>query len=943
MRPTSSSSTTSLNLSGAKELLAPVLRGAIDVLGNVKDASARIADLEKRGLVGAEDENRDPSVLDALILLLIEIEKLGEDNTAQDEAPFEESKHPRDAKGEFASKGNEGAGGESGEEEKNPDGKKVSTSDIVEKAGALAAENGMGLGDLSPLQSAQHKYNAAIQLGSNYASATWATTTDEDDALKQVYGSTEDAWKALAEKAKNPGGTGFQGPFATEMAKIDNAEGKYGDLDTNLKSAEAKVKVALEHDATKDDLVPLLTNSEHAALMEKHGSTKGAMENLGGEAEMGAMGGKPFEDAVTKIDDTAGIGTSLDAAELKAKAAVEHGATLKEFEDSLSPFEKEQVLNKHGSLSDALMAAAASSEEKAAASSAPAKTEGKTKFGGLWKTQAGNDENGNIMFNAGFWTQKPTNAGSSYRSMLAYLIKNGPAAGLDAGDVDQLKVKLVEALYKANDKAVAFGKEDEVKKLYSALAKIKAASPGIFEAGLKAFESGKAGKPAPVYKPPVTAAIAAQALKENPKMAAVVAQTTPKTMSDIQKYTPAFAEKLKQIAGAYPVASINSSSAKIIAALENNATLSALEVALKPAEKAKLEKKYGSLGTAWEKYNKWYGPNSPNGKAKAAAAAQAQMPIAENAAKPTDAELTKAKKTAPLQLQYVPNAPAGSAEAQKMVDEFNAKWSGKEVSDADALKKIADFKAMAEKMKPLMSEAQKKAAEQNAKIAAEAAKSQAQQAAQAKADAEKHGAELAEYKKELGISDVEAQGFEGLLSLLGTKKADLINEFKKSDVQAGHGITKFEGALIARYKSSSDIVNKEMRKPEASWTVPQVMFAKVLNKALGKLPGYKGETIRNTPLSSDLQMRYKPGNIVFEHGFTGTSKQKPNGIFSGNTRFYVTGIGKRGGDIADMHGFGGEQEVLYQAHTMFHVDKVEGQVGGKGEASYKVWMTEVEM
>ena len=89
-------------------------------------------------------------------------------------------------------------------------------------------------------------------------------------------------------------------------------------------------------------------------------------------------------------------------------------------------------------------------------------------------------------------------------------------------------------------------------------------------------------------------------------------------------------------------------------------------------------------------------------------------------------------------------------------------------------------------------------------------------------------------------------------------------------------------------------------------------------------------------------MRYKPGNIVVEHGFTGTSKVKPNGIFSGNTRFYVTGIGKRGGDIADMHGFGGEQEVLYQAHTAFHVDKVEGQVGSQGEASYKVYMTELE-
>ena len=65
-------------------------------------------------------------------------------------------------------------------------------------------------------------------------------------------------------------------------------------------------------------------------------------------------------------------------------------------------------------------------------------------------------------------------------------------------------------------------------------------------------------------------------------------------------------------------------------------------------------------------------------------------------------------------------------------------------------------------------------------------------------------------------------------------------------------------------------------------------------------------------------------------------------MFSGNTRFYITGIGKRAADISEMHGFQGEGEVLYQAHTMFHVDKVEGKVGDSGEASYKVWMTETE-
>lgn len=81
-----------------------------------------------------------------------------------------------------------------------------------------------------------------------------------------------------------------------------------------------------------------------------------------------------------------------------------------------------------------------------------------------------------------------------------------------------------------------------------------------------------------------------------------------------------------------------------------------------------------------------------------------------------------------------------------------------------------------------------------------------------------------------------------------------------------------------------------------------VAAAKVLNKALSKLPAYKEVTVRNTPLSKDIQMRYQPGKVVMEHGFTGTSKKKPHGVFSGNTRFYVTpkAGGGRGKDISAM-------------------------------------------
>lgn len=557
----------------------------------------------------------------------------------------------------------------------------------------------------------------------------------------------------------------------------------------------------------------------------------------------------------------------------------------------------------------------------------------KTKFGGLWKTQRGLTPNGEVQLNAKAVLGKPAFAGQSYRSMLAYLIKSGPGADLSAEDVTALKTKLVAALYAASAKATALGKEAEVKKIGEALGKIAGKEPGTLDAGMKAWELQKSGQPAPKLTPLAVAGYNAPEPKPAP-------QSIPKG-TEYEKYLGAFkadVAKIKEDLGTGVPSNSGLQKAKLAA--QHGVSLTSLIDSLTLPENQQLKSWYGSIANALTAQVKVVAQEAEKAKQQPAAAAPAAKMSPAGA---TEAELAKAKKTVALQLQYVPNAPSTPA-AQKLVDAFNAKWADKAVpDDATAMTKIADFNALKESMVPLMSAAQKEAAE-NAKVAAEKAKkAQADQEANFKAAAAKHEAEIASYKKDLGISDAEAQGFDGLLSMLGKNKASVVQEFKSSDVQAGHGVSKFEGALIRAYKKDSSIVNEEMRKPEASWTTPQVMFAKVLNKALGKLPGVTMTTIRNTDLGENIQKRYTPGMIVFEHGFTGTSKVKPNGVFHGNTRFFVTGIGKRGADISSMHGFEGEQEVLYQAHTMFHIDKVEGQVGGSGEASYKVWMTEVEM
>jgi ADP-ribose pyrophosphatase YjhB (NUDIX family) len=906
-----------LNLTGAKQLLAPVVRGMVDVLGNVKETSARIADLERRGLVGAEDAKRDDTVLDALIVLLLEVEKLGEEEPqAEDEAPFEESKHPRDAHGEFTSKGGEGGGGQyigtGGEEDpaeqiaaanEPPAGegtKPVSTNDIVKKANANAEAAGQGgLDDVDPLTSAKHKYNAAIQLGANYATATWATTHEEDAALKQVYSSTEDAWKALAEAEKNKAGDPQQS-FKAEIAKIDNAEGEYADLDTNLKSAEAKVKAGMAHEMAPDDVVDALSEVEYNAIQKKYGNITGAyaeMKKADEEKPQGAL------EWAKKLLETGLVGPEAEKI-LAHLDTIGYGDT-----DKLN----------------ALIAQAAGKEAPT-----PQAKEGKTKFGGLWKV-TGLGEKADIQLNAKTVLLKPTNAGQSYRQMMTFLINNAAAGDLDADIVGKLKVKLVEALYKASDKATQLGKEGDAKKINLALNKISMKEPAILAAGMGAWEASKNGQPPPAYKPPQPEPDPAPQSKPT---------VNDKAMASFKKAAAAMWKK----AGYGPDSkgdSVTASEKAKLAAQHGISTQDLIDN-LTLAENKSLKDFYGSIANAMNWAANKVEPDANEAKEVATIAPATSASEPPSSLKATYAEITKAKKTAPLQLQYVPNAPQ-TDEAQKLVDEFNAKWSGKEVDDDIALKKIADFKAMQQKMVPLMNAAQKAAAEQNAKIAAEAKKSQAEQVAKSAKETAKHAAQLEEYKKELGVGDAEAEAFEGLVDMLGGDKQKVLASFKSYATSAGHGLTGFEGKLIAGYKSDSSVVNAEMRKPMASWKSPKFMYAKILNKALSKLPGYSGVTIRNTPLSSELQMRYQPGNVVMEHGFTGTSKQKPNGVFSGNTRFYIKGIGKRAADISEMYGFQGEGEVLYQAHTAFHVDKVEGQVGSDGEASYKVYMTELEV
>jgi phage-related protein (TIGR01555 family) len=330
----------------------------------------------------------------------------------------------------------------------------------------------------------------------------------------------------------------------------------------------------------------------------------------------------------------------------------------------------------------------------------------------------------------------------------------------------------------------------------------------------------------------------------------------------------------------------------------------------------------------------------PPKPAPVAAPAPPPNPAAPSKHGPATAqELEKAKKTIPLQLQYVPGAPQGSAAAQKLVDKFNETWANKPLSPADLQKKVDAFKDLAASMGPLQSaEQQAAAAQAKAQAAAQAEKNKAATEALKKAQAAA-ASKNKEYMAALGISETEAMGFNALVEMHGGTYgggADLVEKFKGWEHQAkqlGYPISGFQYALLRDYIDGGyTTINPALRSK--SWTPAQHVYAKMVNNAIDKLPKFTGNVLRGANLNAQDLEAYKPGHVMTETAFTST------GIgfkFSGrNTHFTIKATGKRGGDLSKGANKG-EKEVLFKARTNFLVHKVEK----KGSVTY-IEMEEVE-
>lgn len=190
-------------------------------------------------------------------------------------------------------------------------------------------------------------------------------------------------------------------------------------------------------------------------------------------------------------------------------------------------------------------------EEKGAAS--PAEKGGdqgkasKTKFGGLWKEPAGFNEAQTYAHNADVVLGKPANAGTSYRQMLTHLVKSAGEHGYEE-KLPKLKAKLVEALFKAQAKAIAANDEKGVKSLSKVLEATQKADPDAMKAGWEAY-SGVKGS-APALEPAKAAPAKKEAKAEPEKPAAPKMTFPPATAQELEKAKKSVKLQLQYVPGA---------------------------------------------------------------------------------------------------------------------------------------------------------------------------------------------------------------------------------------------------------------------------------------------------------------------------------------------------------------------------------------------------------
>ena len=148
-------------------------------------------------------------------------------------------------------------------------------------------------------------------------------------------------------------------------------------------------------------------------------------------------------------------------------------------------------------------------------------------------------------------------------------------------------------------------------------------------------------------------------------------------------------------------------------------------------------------------------------------------------------------------------------------------------------------------------------------------------------------------------------------------------EIAKDDVALSfvkeRNLSKPEAVILREYTGhSAQQINAELRSNKPS--LKALSFARILNRALNKLPSYKGKVWRDIDLPEKTLAKYSVGEVVTEKGFVSSSRDEFERFDSARPHRLLI-HSKNGKIIEKISVLPLEYEVLFKSGTKFKVLK----------------------
>ena len=150
-----------------------------------------------------------------------------------------------------------------------------------------------------------------------------------------------------------------------------------------------------------------------------------------------------------------------------------------------------------------------------------------------------------------------------------------------------------------------------------------------------------------------------------------------------------------------------------------------------------------------------------------------------------------------------------------------------------------------------------------------------------------------------------------------------VKEIAKDDVALSfvkdRNLSKPEAVILREYTGhSAQQINTELRSNKPS--LKALSFARILNRALNKLPSYRGKVWRDIDLPEKTLAKYSVGEVVTEKGFVSSSRDEFERFDSARPHRLLI-HSKNGKIIEKISVLPLEYEVLFKSGTKFKVLK----------------------